>query len=107
MSFPRNPRRDLGLERFGDRDGQRRAHLSEAAQIASSMAGAVDMREVLAAYERLIDSVFTSPGAAEWLHALRLRVAQMLADMDAARNAPWRPVASDAIRTALPGPGGV
>jgi hypothetical protein len=106
MSFPRNPRRDLGLERLGDRDGLRRAHLSEAAQIASSVAGSVDMREVLAAYERLIDAVFTAPGAAEWLHALQLMVAKLIADMEAARRAPRPTVASDAIRTALPGPGG-
>jgi hypothetical protein len=103
MSLPRHPGRDLRLERLGDRDDLRRAHLGEAAQIASALAGAVDLREVLAAYEKLIDAVFTAPGAVEWLHGLRLAVAKMLADMDAARRAPRPAVASDAIQTAQPG----
>ncbi len=106
MSFPRRPDRDLRLERLDDRDNLHRAHLGDAAQIASSLAGAVDLREVLAAYEKLIDAVFTAPGAAEWLHGLRLRVAKLLADIDAARRAPRLPVASDAIQPAPPGLGG-
>jgi hypothetical protein len=106
MSFPRYPRRELGLERLGDRDGLRRAHLAEVAQIASAVAGVSIDRETLAAYEALIDAVFTAPGAAEWLFALRLAVAKILADMDAARRAPHPQVARDAIRAARPGLGG-
>jgi hypothetical protein len=105
MSLPRDPRRDLRLERLGERDGLQRAHLGDAAQVALSLAGAVDLREILAAYEKLIDAVFTAPGAAEWLHGLRLRVAKMLADIEAARRAPRLPVARDAIQSAPPGLG--
>jgi hypothetical protein len=101
MSGPRNPDRDLRLERIGDRNSLRPAHLGEAAQVASLLAGASSAREFLAAYQALIDAVFTAPGAAEWLLALRLKVAAILADKDAA---PRDPVARDAIRTAGPGP---
>jgi hypothetical protein len=97
MSSPRDPGRDLRLERLGDRDDLRRAHLGEAAQVAPSLASASSAREFLAAYQALIDAVFTAPGAAEWLHGLRLKVAALLAGKDAP---PGHAVASDAIRTA-------
>jgi hypothetical protein len=58
----------------------------------------------LAAYQALIDAVFTAPGAAEWLARLRRRVAAILAVQDAARR---QAVACDAIRAAEPGPGRV
>jgi hypothetical protein len=104
MSSPRNPGRDLRLERLGDRDDLRRAHLGEAAQLAPSQAGPGSVKDYLAAYQALIDAVFTAPGAAEWLLALRLRVAMMLAEKDAPpQRAPVS--SSDAIRVGRPGPG--
>ena len=54
-------------------------------------------REFLAAYQALIDAVFTAPGAGEWLHELRQAMAAMLARQD---GAPYNPVACDAIRAA-------
>ncbi len=97
MSTPRYPGRDLRLERLGDRDDLRPNHLGEAAQVAPSLAGAASAREVLAAYQALIDAVFTAPGAAEWLRELRLAVDALLANMDAAQRGS---VARDAIRAA-------
>jgi len=99
MSSPREPNRDLRLERFGDRDGLRPAHLGEVAHVASSQAGASSARDFLA-YQALIDAVFTAPGAAEWLRALRRAVDAVLAAKGAA---PRVAVASDAIRAADPG----
>jgi len=84
MSSPRYPRRDLRLERLANRDGLRPAHLGDAAQVASPLAGASSSREALAIYEALIDAVFTAPGAPEWLRGMRLKVAAMVADKDAA-----------------------
>ena len=104
MSSPRHPRRDLRLERLGDRDGLRRAHLGEAAHVGSPLAPAASGREYLAAYQALIDAVFTAPGAAQWLFGLRQKVAALLADKDAA---PRETPARDAIRAADPGPGRV
>ena len=102
MSSPRYPGRDLRLERFGERDGLRPAHLGEAAQAASPLAPSSSAREFLATYQALIDAVFTAPGAAEWLCGLRLAVAAMLADKEAA---PRDPAARTAIRAAGPRPG--
>jgi hypothetical protein len=102
MSEPRDPGRDLRLERLGDRDGLRSAHLGEAAHVASSLGQTGSAREFLAAYQALIDAVFTAPGAAEWLFGLRLAVATMVAGKGAA---PRDPVARDAIRPAPPGEG--
>ncbi len=104
MSSPRNPDRDLGLERLGDREDLRPAHLGQAAQVSSSLGPASSAREFLAAYQALIDAVFTSHGAAEWLFELRLKVAALLAGKDppAPRG---EPVPRDAIRAAHPGPG--
>jgi hypothetical protein len=98
MSSPRDHGRDLRLERLGDRDGLRPAHLGEAARIASPLAGASTRWTFLAAYEALIDSVFTAPGAAEWLFGLRL--AAMRTNKDAAAS---DPAGRDSIRTALKG----
>jgi hypothetical protein len=98
MSSPRDPDRHFRLERLGGRDGQRpNPHLAEAGKVASPLAGATSTR---AAYEALIDAVFTSTGAAEWLSGLRRVMAARLAGKD---EAPREPVASDAIRKAGPG----
>ena len=99
MSMPRDPGRDLRLERLDDRDGLRPAHLCEAGQVASSLAGASNTWELRAVYEALIDAVFSAPGAAEWLLGLRRTIAAKLAAKDAA---PQSPVASDAICKAGP-----
>ena len=96
MSEPR----DLRLERFGDRDGLRSGHLGKIAHVASQ-ASSSSTRTSHAAYEALIDAVFTAPGAAEWLFGLRQAVAAMLAGKDAA---PRGAVASDAIQAAGCGP---
>jgi hypothetical protein len=95
MSSPRDPGRHLRLERLGD--GLRPAHLGEAARVASPLAGATNTR---AAYEALIDAVFTAAGAAEWLFGLRRAMAASLAGEEAP---PRVPVARDAIRKANPG----
>ena len=102
MSSPRYPGRDLRLERLSDRDGLRPAHLGEAAEVRSLPGAAGSVREFLAAYQALIDAVFTAPGAAEWLAGLRRKVAALLAAQGAARG---QAVARDAIRAAGPGPG--
>ena len=104
MSSPRYPGRDLRLERLGDRGGLRPAHLGEAAQVRFLPGPASNAREFLAAYQALIDAVFTAPGAAEWLFGLRQKVAALLADQDVAL---CPGVACDAIRVADPGPGRV
>ena len=104
MSSPRYPGRDLRLERLSDRDGLRPAPFGEAAQVRSLPGAAGTVRESLAAYQALIDAVFTAPGAAEWLAGLRRRVAALLA----AQGTAGRPAAAcDAIRAAGPGPGRV
>ena len=79
MSEPR----DLRLERLGDRDGLRSTPLGEVARVGSPLAGSGSTRASRAAYEALIDAVFTAPGAAAWLSGLRRAVAAMLADKDA------------------------
>ena len=104
MSSPRYPGRDLRLEQLGDRDGLRPAHLGEAAQVRSLPGAASSAREFLAAYQALIDAVFTAPGATEWLFGLRQKVAAILADQGAAQR---HATACDAIRAADPGAGRV
>jgi hypothetical protein len=99
MSFPRDPGRDLRLERLSDRDGLRPAHFGEAAQVRSLLGPAGSVREFLATYQALIDAVFTAPGAAEWLAGLRRKVAAILASQDAARR---QAVASDAVTSPVP-----
>jgi hypothetical protein len=98
MSSPRD--RDLRLERLGDRDGLRRAHLSEVGMVGAPIAGAESAWELRATYAALIDAVFTAPGAAEWLFGLQRALAARFAEKDAAL------AARDAIRKAGPGPSG-
>lgn len=102
MSLPRDRGHDLSLEPLGDRDGLRRAHLGEAAQVRTLEGAARSVERYSAAYQALIDAVFTAPGVTEWLSGLRRRVAAILGDQDAARHTA---VARDAIRPAEPGPG--
>lgn len=99
MSFPRDPGRQFRLERLGGRDGLRPAHLGATGQVASPQAETTSSR---AAYEALIDAVFTAFGAAEWLSGLRRAMGARLAGKDAV---PSGPAASDAIRKARPRPG--
>jgi hypothetical protein len=98
MLSPRDRGRDLRLRQLDDRDGLRPAHLGAAARIASPLAGASRMWD-LAAYEALIDAVFTAPGVSEWLSGLRRAMAAMRADKDSASCVP---AASEALRTAGP-----
>jgi hypothetical protein len=102
MSTPRDRGHDLSLEQLGDRDGLRRAQLGEAAQVRSLDGAASSMGGFSAAYQALIDAVFTAPGATEWLNGLRQRVAAILGGQDAARHPV---VPGDAIRAADPRPG--
>lgn len=93
MSEPR----DLRLQRLDGRDGRPHPYFGEAAVFGSATAGASSTRLSQAAYEALIDAVFTAPGAREWLAGLRRSVAALLADKGpAARTS----ASSDAIRTA-------
>src|SRR5262249_53078529 len=96
MTTPRQPGRDLRLERLGDRDGLRPAHLGDAS-VSSPLSPGGSAREFLAVYQALIDAVFTAPGAAEWLFGLRQRVAALSAGKGAP---PGAGVSSDAIRAA-------
>ena len=91
MSSPR----DLRLERLSDRDALRSAHLGEIARVGSPLAGSSSTWTTQAAYEALIDAVFTAPGALEWLSGLRRAVAAMLAGKNSASRVP---APSDAIR---------
>lgn len=95
MSEPR----DLNLERLGDRSGRRAVQLPKIAHVAF-LSDSSSPRMAQAAYEALIDAVFTAPGALEWLTGLRRAVAAMLADKDSASHVPatraaglriWRP----------------
>ena len=102
MSLPRDRGPDLSLEQLGGRDGLRRAHLGEAAQVRTLEGSARTVQRFSAAYQALIDAVFTAPGASEWLNGMRKRVAAILGSQDGARH---HAVASDAIRAADPGMG--
>jgi hypothetical protein len=102
MSLPGDRIPDLSLEKLGDRDGVRRGQLGETAQVRILERAAQGTGRFSAAYQALIDAVFTAPGAAEWLNGMWKKVTAILAERDAARS---QPVASDAIRTAGPGPG--
>lgn len=101
MSSSRNPDHDLSLERLDDRDGLRPAHVGEAAQVRILEGSARRVGEFSAAYQALIDAIFTAPGAAEWLSGVWQRVSSILADRDAARPAA---ISRDAIRVAEPRP---
>lgn len=102
MSLPRDHSHDLSLEQLGDRDGLRRAHLGEAAQVRTLEGAARNVERYSAAYQALIDAVFTAPGVTKWLNGMWQRVAAILGDQDAARHPA---VACDAIRPGDPGPG--
>ena len=100
MSSPRDPAHDLSLERLGDRERLRPAHLGEIALVAPTLAPAHSRAAFQAAREALVDAAFTAPGAAEWLARLRRAVAALLAGKN---NVPPRPVPRDAVCQAEPG----
>src|SRR5438067_1961703 len=103
MSSPGDRVPDLGLERLGERGGPRPAPLGEAALVSQALGPVQSQRDLQAAYEALVDAVFTAAGAVEWLAGLRRTVAAMLAgEKKGARH----PVPHDAIREAGPGLGG-
>ena len=102
MSLPGDRTPDLSLEPLADRDGSRRAHLGEAAQVRLLDEAARSVERFSAAYQALIDAAFTAPGATEWLNGMWKRVTSLLAERDAAAS---HAVASDAIRAADPGSG--
>ena len=77
MASPDFPDRDLRLERLGGR--WRRAPYGDAAHVGSPFASAAEMRRSWATREALIDAVFTAPGAAQWLRALKGKVAALVA----------------------------
>ena len=99
MSSARCPGGDLSLERLGDRDGLRRAHLGEAAQVRTLEGPASTVERLSAARQALVDAAFTGPGAAEWLAGLRRRVAAILAGRNGERP---HAVSSDSIRVGPP-----
>ena len=102
MSLPRDRVPDLSLEPLSDRDGKRRGHFGETAQVRTLERAASSVGRFSAAYQALIDAVFTAPGATEWLNGMWKRVTAILAERDAAQP---RATARDAIRAADPGPG--
>jgi hypothetical protein len=102
MSLPGDRGRDLSLEPLGDRDGTRRAHVGEAAQVRTLQGAARSVERFSAAHQALVDAAFTAPGATEWLNGMWKRVAALLADRGTARH---HAAASDAIRAENPGPG--
>lgn len=102
MPLPRDRVPDLSLEPLNDRGGKRRGHFDEAAQIRTLETAATSPGRFSAAYQALIDAVFTAPGASEWLNGMWKRVSAVFAERDAA---PPNAVSRDAIRAAEPGPG--
>jgi hypothetical protein len=102
MSLPRDRIPDLSLESLGDREGVRRDHFGEAAQVRILEQAASGVGRFSAAYQALMDAVFTAPGATQWLNGMWKRAAAVLAERDEARP---QAVACDAIRAADPGPG--
>jgi hypothetical protein len=102
MSSPRDRIPDLSLEPLADRGGARRSHFDGAAHVRTLETAAHSVGRFSAAYQALMDAVFTAPGATEWLNGMWKRVSAILAERDAARP---RAVASDAIRAADPGLG--
>jgi hypothetical protein len=85
MSEPR----DLRLERLNDRDGLRPPY-AETAHVGAHHTGTGSTRLSQAAYEALIDAVFTAPGVSAWLSGLRRALAAMFADKDSAQHPPAR-----------------
>ncbi len=102
MAGPGDPNRDLRLERLSDRDGRRPAHLNETALVGAPLAQTGSTREYQAAYQALIDAVFTAPGVVEWLLGLQRAFGPGSNRRNAFRS---EQVASDAIQNAEPGPG--
>jgi hypothetical protein len=102
MSSPRDRVPDLSLEPLADRGGARRSHFDGAAQVRTLETAAQSIGRFSAAYQALMDAVFTAPGATEWLNGMWKRVTAILAERDAAQP---RATARDAIRAADPGPG--
>ncbi len=103
MPSPRDRVPDLSLESLGERDGVRHRHVGEAAHVRTlEQQAATSVGRFSAAYQALIDAVFTAPGASEWLNGMWKRVSAILAERDAARPPT---VARDAIRAADPSPG--
>lgn len=102
MSSPRDRVPDLSLEPLDGRGGMRRSYVGENAQVRTVEREASSAGRFSAAYQALIDAVFTAPGAAEWMNGMWKRVTAMFAERDAARP----PAEScDAIRAADPGSG--
>jgi hypothetical protein len=99
MSSPRDRVPDLSLEPLGDRGKARRDPIGENAQVRILETAASSAGRFSAAYQALIDAVFTAPGATEWLNGMWKRVTTILAERDTARP---RAVAHDAIRAADP-----
>jgi len=99
MASPRDRGPDLSLESLGERDGLRRAHLDQAAQVRTLERAASRVGEFSAAYQALVDAAFTASGATEWLNGMWKRVAAILGDRESARHPA---VAKDAICKAIP-----
>jgi hypothetical protein len=99
MSSPRDPGRDLSLELLGGRDGLRRAHLGEAAQVRTLQGPASSVQKFSTAYQALVDAAFTGPGSAQWLSGLRRRVAAILAGREGTRP---HALTSNSIRVGSP-----
>ena len=98
MSSPRDPGRDLSLERLGDRDGRRPVPLNDAAMVSETLGPHAIQKDYRTAYEALIDAVFAGPGAVEWLFALRRAVTALIAGKSEIAQ-----VKPDAIRQPEPG----
>jgi hypothetical protein len=95
MPLPGDRVPNLSLEPLDNRAGMHRVHFGEAAHFRTLERAASSVGGFSAAYQALIDAVFTAPGATEWLNGMWKRVTAMLAERDAAR-APT--VSCDAIR---------
>jgi hypothetical protein len=102
MTAPRDRVPDLSLEPLADRGGARRGHFDGAAQVRTLEQAASGVGRFSAAYQALMDALFTAPGATEWLNGMWKRVSAMLAERDATRP---QAAARDAICAADPGPG--
>jgi hypothetical protein len=91
MSSPRDPDDNLSLEGLADRHGRGPAPLGEGALVSRTAAPGGAQRNFQAAYEALIDAVFTAAGATEWLTGLRRAVAAMLARKGEGQGHPEHP----------------
>ena len=78
MASPDFPDRDLRLERLGGRGG-RRPPYGGVAPVGAPLASAAQTWRSWATRAALIDAVFTFPGAAAWLRALKGKVAALVA----------------------------